>query len=213
MTLPRLQTAYAARDFMGRNKSEETPNLEDGAFMKEVVMLLCRLHLNAFTLTDDDLRPVGMGLYPVAALLNHDCAPNCVPTMHGTTLHVRASRDIRAGEELRVSYVDEAEERQARRAQLLERYLFNCSCNRCEKVLEDAPGALLSATPRERAQERVLDRSAPLPSYGNSAIAYAVPGTDTDRGTARVKMGLKCPRPPCPGPYPLRRSYGCPLLS
>jgi hypothetical protein len=144
--------------------------------MREVVLLLCRLHLNAFTLSDDDLTPVGMGIYPVSGLINHDCTPNCVPVMHATQLQLRACVDIPAGAELRISYVDVADERQTRRAQLLERYLFNCTCERCEMVLEDEDHSTrprnASRVSASQARERVLDR---------------------------VKWALRCVQRSCPG--------------
>ena len=43
----------------------------------QVVGTLCRLSVNSHTVTDAELRPVGAGIYPLAALANHSCDPNC----------------------------------------------------------------------------------------------------------------------------------------
>ena len=41
---------------------------------------LCRFQCNNFGITDDLLLPIGAGVYPNGALLNHSCDPNCVIT-------------------------------------------------------------------------------------------------------------------------------------
>ena len=46
--------------------------------MKDVAQLLARMACNNHTICDEDLRPVGVGLYPLGALLNHSCTPNCM---------------------------------------------------------------------------------------------------------------------------------------
>lgn len=47
---------------------------------------------------------VAVGLYCVAAMLNHSCRPNAVVTFHGRQMDVIASRAIRTGEGVTVSY-------------------------------------------------------------------------------------------------------------
>ena len=43
-----------------------------GNFSKrDIAMTLARVNLNGFTLTDEGMRPVGVGLFPFAAMLNH----------------------------------------------------------------------------------------------------------------------------------------------
>jgi SET and MYND domain-containing protein len=48
--------------------------------------LLATLACNGHTLSDDELQPLGLGLYPLAALTNHDCNPSAVHCFEGTTL-------------------------------------------------------------------------------------------------------------------------------
>eukprot|EP00727_Mastigamoeba_balamuthi_P001072 m51a1_g10962 putative set and mynd domain-containing protein 3 (291) ;mRNA; f:221237-222840 len=72
----------------------------------EMTTLLSKLETNAFNISDGDLRPIGVGLYPSAALINHSCAPNCCTVFEGSEVFVRCVAPIRAGEELTVAYVD-----------------------------------------------------------------------------------------------------------
>ena len=54
-------------------------------------------------------RPIGLGLFPAACLLNHDCQPNACLSFanNGRTLHIRAISDIAAGDEVTCSYLAE----------------------------------------------------------------------------------------------------------
>ncbi|KAH8049837.1 hypothetical protein JL720_15511 [Aureococcus anophagefferens] len=51
-----------------------------------------RLECNVFTLWTVDYERRSMGLFPVARLLNHACAPNCVREQDGDDLRFTASR-------------------------------------------------------------------------------------------------------------------------
>ena len=86
----------------------------------------------------------GSALYLLSSMLNHACgAPDANVEFaflcgedgcgRGGDLTLLATRDIRAGEELRVSYVsaEDVPVKSTRRAQLLERYGFMCSCSTC----------------------------------------------------------------------------------
>eukprot|EP01137_Pigoraptor_chileana_P021757 Opistho-2@85852 len=78
----------------------------------------------------------GSGLYAIQSTCNHSCSPNAVPQFKSgdTTLTMIALRDIAAGEEVCISYLDECERRRkaiVRREHLLENYLFHCDCVRC----------------------------------------------------------------------------------
>jgi import receptor subunit TOM20 len=75
--------------------------------------------------------------------LNHSCAPSAKPAFTSGTaeLHMVATRDIKAGEEVTVSYVDTSkrskdnamEARRRRRMELARGWHFACSCTRCEE--------------------------------------------------------------------------------
>ena len=61
----------------------------------------------------------------MGALLNHSDVPNAVPIFQGQTLVFRAIRDIAAGSELTVSYIELAAPRLERRHMLAWNYFFD----------------------------------------------------------------------------------------
>ncbi|XP_004343338.2 SMYD5 protein [Capsaspora owczarzaki ATCC 30864] len=79
----------------------------------------------------------GSALYCLQSCCNHNCQPNAVPTFteNNATLHMRAERDISAGDEICISYLtpEQRHMRRSRRmATLRENYLFMCACAKCE---------------------------------------------------------------------------------
>lgn len=78
----------------------------------------------------------GEGLFSLLCVVNHACEPSVVTRYRSwkgaTIMRVEALRDIEAGEELTVSYVDETEPLAARRAALAS-YRFECRCAKCER--------------------------------------------------------------------------------
>lgn len=93
--------------------------------------LLCQMSCNNFSITDDLLQPVASGCFPVGALLDHSCDPNCVLMYEGTTQIVRAIRDIAPEEELTHSFIDLAAPTAVRRSKLQTQYFFTCRCALC----------------------------------------------------------------------------------
>eukprot|EP00026_Physarum_polycephalum_P008893 Phypoly_transcript_08996.p1 GENE.Phypoly_transcript_08996~~Phypoly_transcript_08996.p1 ORF type:complete len:442 (+),score=79.68 Phypoly_transcript_08996:114-1439(+) len=74
----------------------------------------------------------GSGLYPLISKFNHNCAPNVsMEFADSSTAFAIASRDIRAGEEMCISYVDLRMDFEDRRKELGE-YFFTCKCGVCE---------------------------------------------------------------------------------
>eukprot|EP00960_Hanusia_phi_P007857 224857-Hanusia_phi.AAC.1 len=122
--------AMTLREYMrgGRKDGEE----EEGLDMREVMEDICRLSCNCYTIVDEEERAVGIGLFPIAALMNHSCSPSCVQSFHGRRMQLRALRDIEEGEELTLSYIDPAEPLVVRQEELRKRYFFSCTCNMCE---------------------------------------------------------------------------------
>ena len=53
---------------------------EDIPSVADLAKLIGKLRLNCHTLCDDELRPYGIGVYPVAAMMNHSENPNCFAT-------------------------------------------------------------------------------------------------------------------------------------
>ena len=74
----------------------------------------------------------GTALYATASLLNHDCNPNLnVHMSRGGQIAFVASRDINAGDELSITYIDANLQTSERLRALRHGYGFECKCERC----------------------------------------------------------------------------------
>jgi SET domain-containing protein len=84
---------------------------------------------NGFDIRDG----VGSAVYATLARINHSCAPNARQEHMLSTGEERivASRDIAAGEEVNISYINICQPISRRREQLLESYKFHCVCTSC----------------------------------------------------------------------------------
>ena len=76
---------------------------------------------------------VGAAIFLHASMLNHSCRPNSHVHFQGKRLIVRASSDIRAGEELCISYgpLSCNSNTLTRQKQLQKAYFFLCACAEC----------------------------------------------------------------------------------
>lgn len=82
----------------------------------------------------------GQSIYAVGCLFNHSCDPNLQVTYTSAmdeTMTIVALRDIRAGEELCISYIEEKEPFAERQQQLYEHYLFECCCSKCSEEAKE----------------------------------------------------------------------------
>ncbi|ETN67879.1 SET and MYND domain-containing protein 5 [Anopheles darlingi] len=84
----------------------------------------------------------GSALYAMQSKINHSCTPNAeiVFPKSNHVLALRALRDLAAGEEICISYLDECNlqrSRHSRQKNLREYYLFECQCERCESQIAD----------------------------------------------------------------------------
>ncbi|XP_013385788.1 SET and MYND domain-containing protein 5-like, partial [Lingula anatina] len=84
----------------------------------------------------------GSGLYTFQSACNHSCQPNAEVTFphNNFTLQMVAVQDIKAGEEICISYLDECDRersRYSRQKALRENYLFNCNCSLCQSQIDD----------------------------------------------------------------------------
>uniref|UniRef100_A0A8D1DXD6 [histone H3]-lysine(4) N-trimethyltransferase n=1 Tax=Sus scrofa TaxID=9823 RepID=A0A8D1DXD6_PIG len=103
-----------------------------------VFLLFLQVICNSFTICNAEMQEVGVGLYPSMSLLNHSCDPNCSIVFNGPHLLLRAVRDIEAGEELTICYLDMLMTSEERRKQLRDQYCFECDCFRCQTQDKDA---------------------------------------------------------------------------
>jgi len=84
----------------------------------------------------------GSALYTVQSACNHSCNPNVMPSFPNSDnrLVMMAIREIKPGDEICVSYLDDctlARSRHSRIQRLEENYLFTCHCSRCEEQRDD----------------------------------------------------------------------------
>ncbi len=82
----------------------------------------------------------GSGLWIRPSLFNHSCAPNCTWIVVGDFLLISTTRDVEAGEELCIPYVD-IFQTYAEREEAFSRWNmgngFICACERCQACRED----------------------------------------------------------------------------
>lgn len=113
----------------------------------DCMRILEKLESNAFSVVDHDMSSVaGIGLYTVAAAINHSCDPNCYQTFDlfsAATLSIRASRNIKKGEEISIAYIDIGKSKSTRHRELSSLYGFYCTCTRCSS---DSDGGFLCST-------------------------------------------------------------------
>lgn len=73
-----------------------------------------------------------LGLYPLAAMINHSCTPNAVRVFAPNEIMiVHACQPIAAGNEIVWSYIPLTQTVQQRRQCLVETHGFVCNCERC----------------------------------------------------------------------------------
>lgn len=84
-----------------------------------------------------DIPVVGAGFYRVTSYISHSCDPNTKIAFldRNDNMSLVATKDIKAGEELHVGYIDQKNgtlSTEQRRQELFQRYRFKCMCLTCE---------------------------------------------------------------------------------
>ncbi|XP_072353849.1 protein-lysine N-trimethyltransferase SMYD5 [Scyliorhinus torazame] len=84
----------------------------------------------------------GSGLYTLQSCCNHSCDPNAETSFpeNNFLLHLTALRDIKAGEEVCITYLDCCQRDRSRHTRhriLRDNYLFICSCPKCVAQMDD----------------------------------------------------------------------------
>lgn len=98
------------------------PNAADP---RHVARLLAKISCNAHTVCDEELNAIGVGVYPAAAMVNHGDAPTAAQSFKGRKIVLRATRDLKRGDEVTMAYVELLATRQERRAALHAGYNFD----------------------------------------------------------------------------------------
>ncbi|ETS82058.1 hypothetical protein PFICI_07060 [Pestalotiopsis fici W106-1] len=131
---------------------------------------------NAFDISDEEIitRPKGAKIvnfftvFPEVSRMNHDCRPNAHYYWDPDTFtqNVFATRDILAGEEITITYVELLLPRDDRLARLDETWHFPCACTACTQV-----DRIVKASDDRIAQ--ILDLQGHLTDY--TGDSYATP--------------------------------------
>ncbi|CCA71099.1 hypothetical protein PIIN_05034 [Serendipita indica DSM 11827] len=131
--------------------------LENCKFPLECGPLLGRLRTNGFTFNPYPGAPPHAGVFATLSRCNHSCGPNAFAHFNHQTwaIELRASRAIKAGEEIVISYVDVLDPCLKRRAQLAANYEFTCKCKWCtfpksKKVESDARRTEIASWPETK---------------------------------------------------------------
>ncbi|KAK9493195.1 hypothetical protein V1508DRAFT_404069 [Lipomyces doorenjongii] len=99
--------------------------------LDSVVGLLCKVMTNSASIPNPSYDTVGMMFDPLISLINHSCDPNAVLVFNKNVLLVRATRQIKEGEEILITYTDNTMPMPHRKEQLRTRYFFDCQCTAC----------------------------------------------------------------------------------
>lgn len=77
----------------------------------------------------------------------------------GQEMQVRAVREIKAGEQLFVTYINLTEDRPSRQMELLATKHFSCACERCSEPLKASPDRFLEVGPlKQHGKESPTER-------------------------------------------------------
>ncbi|KAF2010637.1 SET domain-containing protein [Aaosphaeria arxii CBS 175.79] len=88
------------------------------------------------SLEDDGSEFFGYGCWPSASYFNHSCSPNIEKKRVERAWEFRAGRDIKAGDELCITYLSGEERRLSRENRMLtlkRNWGFDCRCERCKE--------------------------------------------------------------------------------
>lgn len=106
--------------------------------------IVTRIQFNSHPILDT----VGVGIFPLAACINHSCAPNAVYEYdtHQKQLVFRATERIGMHMEVTYSYLADVYSRRCtRQSTLLATFQFKCNCTRCSALFEMSFDAYLEA--------------------------------------------------------------------
>jgi hypothetical protein len=128
-----LHDAHAARRgrYVAAARTLVERGVDLGAPPEDAARWLGICRTNAFRDRDGG----GSGLFPVAAMAAHSCAPSCDRFLGDDRLFFQARHAIARDEEITISYVATTLPAHLRMSALLARYGFRCDCPRCRAAL------------------------------------------------------------------------------
>lgn len=117
-------------------------------YYSKCLQYLCQIKTNVHAITQIPYQKtnvllqskIGIGIYPMAAMLNHSCRPNCRVVFHNARLEIVATNDICTGDELCISYGPHHVKmnHHDRQTVLNSQYYFQCDCQACIRDKENS---------------------------------------------------------------------------
>lgn len=86
---------------------------------------------NNFIILDHEFCHIREATYPLAALINHSCSPNCVYFFAGNIMIIRPIKEIKKYEQLTIPYFDTLKSYDERQKICQKQYNFRCQCIKC----------------------------------------------------------------------------------
>jgi len=117
---------------------------------------------NAIGINDNrGLQSIGVGIYPICSLLNHQCDPNCVAINNGKVLEVRAIKPLNVGDEMSICYVNYLLPKLERKEKLQSQYYFDCQCEMCckDNNSDQLKEAMISESIKPESREYIINFS------------------------------------------------------
>lgn len=104
----------------------------------ELMGIYGRMCVNGFNILDPEMLSLGTGLYLGISVLNHSCDPNAVAVFEGTTIYIRALKDMPCldWDKTFISYIELMNTPETRQTELQAAYYFLCDCSRCKDIDE-----------------------------------------------------------------------------
>jgi SET domain-containing protein len=86
-----------------------------------------QIKLNCMAIHSLEHEYLGIGLDPLASLINHSCKPNADCLFEGSWIRIRSLRRIFAGDEITIAYINNTVDKHSRQLLLRSREFFSCS--------------------------------------------------------------------------------------
>ncbi|KXZ48781.1 hypothetical protein GPECTOR_25g365 [Gonium pectorale] len=172
---------------------------------RSVAQLLAALASNVHSVADEELRPVGIALYPTGALANHSCRPSAVQCFTGSTLQLRALRPLAPGDEITISYLELAATRQERREALADSYFFDAAAMEPPPPPAGLAPPLRPPVEAAAAEEMEVDSGDGVGASAASASQAVAASAGSSGDGAAPGSGPSVQDEPGPGPQPRPR--------
>lgn len=109
----------------------------------ELDTFIDKLYDDIFETSGSFINNEGVAIFSLQSTCNHSCIPNAEPEyLHNSSrLTLVALKDIQAGEEICISYLEECDRdrsRHSRQKLLKENYVFICNCEKCLMQCDDS---------------------------------------------------------------------------